>query len=470
VSLKSAFGAREIFWRNLLGAYSVGLDRFAPISVVACADHGLDLDLIGSRTGIRFYSLEENTRTREAPIGHARPGVEGEEIERELSRVFGKLPRDRFAIACPVPSKVLDDFVRETGFLAACTPFDIAEWLGEKTNWFQALDELRLPRLPGFWTRLTRTDFKAMQRALGSTFVAQLSRGVSGSGTAVIRSYADYTDAVERLGDATVWVAPFLEGPSLAVGGVVLEKGTAVGYPSVQLVGYQECQASSGAFCGNDYHAVAALPRAMVEDIQEQAERIGRWMGSRGFRGIFGLDFVSDPELRTGYAIDLNPRWLGSTAIYTQAEDAVGRIPLAALDLAARLGAISEAEALRESEKCRGRVTGSQLVLYAGRECWGQVEKTARAGVYRRENEAVSFVRDGIQLGDCSHEGEFLVTGGVPRPGLRILPASHLLRIYSQQPVLEEDGRGLLPWCKSAIDALYGLIEMKRVMAGQPSR
>lgn len=157
---------------------------------------------------------------------------------------------------------------------------------------------------------------------------------------------------------------------------------------------------------------------------------------------------------------------MGSTAIFTQAEDAIGRVPLAALDLAARLGAISEAEALREGEKCRGRVTGSQLVLYAGSECWGQVLKTVRAGVFQCENSGVTFVRDGIRLGDCSRENEFLVTGGVPRPGLRILPASHLLRIYSQQPVLEENGTGLLPWCRDAIHALYGSIERERDWRG----
>jgi hypothetical protein len=451
--LKSAFQPQAIFWRNLVGAYSVGIDRFAPISVVACSDHGREVEPIQGETGIRFYTLEEMTHTRLAPVGQPKESDE----EQGLVRVLGRLPKDRYAIACPVPSRMLDEFVRETGFRSASAPYKIATWLAEKEHWFQVFDDLGLPRLNGRWIRLAEMRFAELADSVGPVFVAQLSRGLSGSGTAVIRSESEYEEAGARFGDALVWVAPYMAGPSLVMHGVVLEHGTIVGYPSVQLVGYGECHARPGVFCGNDFYAARRVPPALIHQVQEQTERMGKGMAALGFRGIFGVDFVTDPELRNAYAVDLNPRWLGSTALFSQAEEMAGRTPLAALDLATRLGALSEGEGLALGARCREPVEGCQMILFPKGGEWVEVMDSPRPGVFSREDDAVRFVREGIRLGDCQEETEFLVTAGVPRPGLRIQRGSQMLRIYSRAPVLEPDAPKLLPWCRRAIEEMYAL-------------
>jgi hypothetical protein len=451
--LKSAFAPQAIFWRNLVGAYSIGLDRFAPVSVVACSDHGKEVDPIQGETGIRFYTLEEITHTRSAPVGQPKESDE----EQGLIRVLSRLPKDRYAIACPVPSRMLDEFVRETGFRSASTPYKIASWLAEKENWFQLFDEIGLPRLSGRWIRLGEMRFAELADTVGPVFVAQLSRGLSGSGTAVIRSEREYEHAGARFGDALAWVAPYMTGPSLVTHGVVLEHGTIVGYPSVQLVGFDECHARPGVFCGNDFYATRRVPSALITQLQEQTERMGRGMASLGFRGIFGVDFVTDPEMRNAYAVDLNPRWLGSTALLSQAEEVAGRTPLAALDLATRLGAVSEEEGLALGARCREPVEGCQMILFPNGREWVEVMDSPRPGIYSRENGAVQFVREGIRLGDCRGEAEFLVTAGIPRPGLRLQRGSQMLRIYSRAPVLEPGGPRLLPWCRQAIEEMYAL-------------
>lgn len=462
MSLKAGFDGRAIFWRNLLGSYCVGLDQFAPISVVACSDHGLDLDLIHAETAIRFYSLEENTSQRMVPVAHQ----EGSETENAILRVLGRLPKDKFAIACPVPSRLMDEYVKETGIRAACPPFHVATWLAEKRNWLSCLAKLGLPSLPSCWIYLPQATFAEIRSAMGERFVAQLSLGVSGSGTAIIGSQADYERAAARFGDAPVRVAPFVEGPSMVVNGMVMKSGTAVGYPSVQIVGREECGAPPASYCGNDFNVIPQLPAALVHDVQEQCRRIGEWMGGLGFHGTFGIDFVVSADKQTAYATDLNPRWLGSTAFATQAEQLAGRIPLAALDLAAQLGVISEAEALRFGEQCSEPLRGSQLVLYAKGPDWGEVTRTIPAGVWAHRGGDARFVRDGVRLSDCSGEEEYLITGGVPRAGLRIETGSHLLRIYSHQAVLSDNG-GLLPWARAACDSVYNSIALEAATADE---
>jgi hypothetical protein len=451
--LKSSFQPPAIFWRNLVGAYSVGIDRFAPISVVACSDQGRELDLIQNETGIRFYTLEEITHTRTAPVGQPKESDE----ERGLIRVLERLPKDRYAIACPVPSRMLDEFVRESGFRSASVPYHPASWLAEKENWFQVFRDLGLPRLAGRWMRLAEMSFAELAKTMGPVFVAQLSRGLSGSGTAMIRSESDYEKAAVRFGDALAWVAPYMAGPSLVMQGVVLERGTIVGYPSVQLVGYDECHARPGTFCGNDFYAIHRVPSVLVNEVQEQTERMGQWMAGFGFRGIFGIDFVTDAEQRNAYAVDLNPRWLGSSALLAQAEEVAGRTPLAALDLATRLGALSEEEGLALGAQCREPVEGCQLILFPNGGDWVEVVDSPRPGIFSSEDGKVQFVRNGIRLGDCRGESEFLVTAGVPRPGLRVQAGSQMMRLLSRAPVLEPGGAKLLPWCRQAMEQLYSL-------------
>jgi hypothetical protein len=232
----------------------------------------------------------------------------------------------------------------------------------------------------------------------------------------------------------------------------------------VQIVGREECGAPPASYCGNDFNVISQLPAALIRDVQEQCRRIGEWMGSLGFYGTFGIDFVVSADKQTAYATDLNPRWLGSTAFATQAEQLAGRIPLAALDLATQLGVISEAEALRLGEQCSEPLRGSQLVLYAKGPDWGEVRTTIPAGIWGYRGGDTGFVRDGVRLSDCSGEDEYLVTGGVPRVGLRIETGSHLLRIYSRQAVLSDNG-GLLPWARAACDSVYNSIALEAGLA-----
>jgi hypothetical protein len=467
MSLKAGFDGQAIFWRNLLGSYCVGLDQFAPISVVACSDHGLDLDLIHAETEIRFYSLEENTSQRMVPVAHQ----EGSETENAILRVLGRLPKDKFAIACPVPSRLMDEYVKESGIRAACPPFRVATWLAEKRNWLSCLAKLGLPSLPSCWIYLSQMTFAEIRSAMGERFVAQRSLGVSGSGTAIIGSQADYERTAARFGNEPVRVAPFVDGPSLVVSGLVLKSGTAVGYPSVQIVGREECGAPPASYCGNDFNVISQLPAALIRDVQEQCRRIGEWMGGLGFYGTFGLDFVVSADQRTAYATDLNPRWLGSTAFSAQAEQLAGRIPLAALDLAAQLGVISEAEALRLGEQCSEPLRGSQMVLYSKGPDWGEVRSTIPAGIWEYRGGDTSFVRDGVRLADCMDKDEYLITGGVPRVGLRIETGSHLLRIYSRQATLSDDLRRLQPWARAACDNVYHSIALQAGLAttGSPA-
>jgi hypothetical protein len=48
-----------------------------------------------------------------------------------------------------------------------------------------------------------------------------------------------------------------------------------------------------------------------------------------------------------------------------------------------------------------------------------------------------------------------LVTGGMPRTGNLMLKGAPVLRVYSQQPVMDLDRMTPLPWSQNAVRELY---------------
>jgi hypothetical protein len=460
-SFRRLFHPRRILWQNRSGFYCMGLEQFCPISVVACLDDSREYDLIERRTGIRFCCLERHTGRRTRPDESAI-----EEILPRLGRQIGRLleepGRDHWAIVCPLPCQTLSAFAASSGYESACHPSELGNWLSHKANFFSGLEGLDLPRMRGRWTRLSETRYAELCSELGSGFVAQLAVGSSGSGTVFIRSETDYALAGARLADAPVWVAPDLGNLSLNINAIAMAASVVAGYPSVQLAGLEMLSSAPGMYCGNDYSAAAGLPPSALEEVSRQTERIGQWLVSLGYRGLFGLDFVFDPATWKAFAVDLNPRWQGSTALLTQAEWRAGRLPLAAAELAYRLGVLEEAEIRKRQEAFFQPVRAAQMSLRWHRPGWWKVTGELEPGVYSVQPQ-VRYLRPGASLNDCGAPEEILVTGGAPRRGVWIGPGAHLLRVYSEQPVMDLDRMTPLAWSQSAARELYRRLALEPV-------
>ena len=450
-SFRRLFHPRRILWQSLSGFYCVGLDELCPIWVVACLDHGREYGWIEQRTGIGFCSVEKKTGSRAWPRESVMEDLVPS-LREELTRILHGQPH--WVAVSPYVSQSLADFAAQAGHPSACHPPELCEWLSHKANFLAGMDGLGLPRPRGRWTRLSENRYAELSKEMGSRLVAQLPKGGGGSGTVFIRSESDFSSAGARLGEAPVWVAPELGELSLNINAVAMSCGAVAAYPSVQLVGLEMLHSSPGMYCGNDYSATAAAPAVTLGAVREQTERIGQWLASLGYRGLFGLDFVLDPSSSQVYAVDLNPRWQGSTALLTQAQLLAGRLPLAAAELAYRLGVLSEAEVFGHRDRFFESVRGSQMCLRWDAPGWWEMTGDLQPGVYSLGPES-AFVRPGIGLSDCHQPEEMLVTGAVPHPGTRIGTGAFLLRVYSQQPVLDMDRMAPLSWSQSATEALY---------------
>jgi ATP-grasp domain len=450
----------RIAWLCRAGHYSAALTPLCPIDVVACMDDSTVHDLLGQREGIRFFSIEKSRGRLEddSAMNEVVPSV-----RKELLSALAAEGRGRRMLAAASPSQSLVDFASEAGCPVISNPPELAAWLNNKVHFFEALSELGLPRIPGRWVSLDRTRYSELASENGSRFVLQRARGASGSGTAFVAAEADYIAAGTRFGGVLVHAAPDLGDLSINVNALALTQETVVSSPSVQLAGLSMLHSLRGMYCGNDFIAARELPAPLVREVIEQTAQIGAWIASLGFRGLFGLDFVVDCSDSKPYAVDLNPRWQGSTTPLSMAEAKAGRLPLAVADLALRMGALDENDVFRKRDEFLQTVNASHLSLRCEASSWWEVQGELRPGVY---SEDMNFERSGVRLTDMQAPNELLVTGGVPRRGARMGPKSHVLRVAAERQVLDVGRLRPLPWAEDAARSLYEALALNPIKPG----
>jgi hypothetical protein len=458
-SFRDLFLPLRILWQNRSGFYCVGLDGFCPIAMVTSLDYGREYPWIEKRTGIRILGLENLGRKRGRPNEQALEGIVSA-LKPSIVDAVRSRPAGSWAFVCPLPCASLHMLALELGCKSACHPTDLCDWLNDKRNFFGGLETLGLPRLPGRWMSLSDLRYDDLRRSIGAPLVAQTVTGSSGSGTAFLRSEQDLVEAGRVVGDGPVWVAPEVQGPSINLNAIVLDRDVVVGCPNIQLVGLEMLGSKPGMYCGNDFTAAAGLDSSILAEVGEQTRRIGRWLSTVGYRGLFGLDFVVDPASARPYAVDLNPRWQGSTALGAQAEARSGRLPLAAAEIAWKLGVLGEDEIVCHADQFFAPLAASQMSLRLDAPGWSTVTGEVEPGVYSSAPH-VGFRRAGIGLDDLAEPAEALVTGAVPSPGYRVGPGSHLLRVYSLQPVIDLASGQPLPWARQFASAMYEALRLE---------
>jgi hypothetical protein len=454
---RDLFHPWRIAWQCRAGHYSAALTPYCPIDIVACMDDSPVHDLLWEQEGTRFLTIEKS-RGRlgdDFAMNEVLPLVRAELVDAMARESPGC-----WVLAAASPSQSLVDFALETGQRLISNPPELAAWINDKVHFLEALSELGLPKIPGRWVHLDQTRYSELASEIGSRFVLQLARGVSGSGTAFVASETDYIAAGARFASGLARAAPDLGDLSVNVNAVALKGGVIVSCPSVQLPGLAMLGSERGMYCGNDFTAARDLPAGIVSDIVEQTAKIGAWIASLGFRGLFGLDFVLDCSNSMAYAVDLNPRWQGSTTPLALAEAKAGRLPLAVADLALRMGVLPESEILAKQDEFLQPVNAAHLSLRCDAPGWQEVTRELRPGVY---TEDVNFKRSGLRLIDVQAPDELLVTGGVPRLGARMGPKSHVLRVATERQAMDLGSLRPLPWSEAAAKLLYEALALKPI-------
>lgn len=262
--------------------------------------------------------------------------------------------------------------------------------------------------------------------------VLQVPLSAAGRGTDFVFSEDDFASVIRQkkeefgaaFGETQVKITPFLSGPSPNCTGCVVNGAVAVSQPNIQIVGDPYFVETLGQYIGSDF-TVNAFSEEQTVLMHDVTRRIGEWLGEKGYRGNFGVDFLStvdgDNRIKEIYVSEVNARLVGESQYLADFQAMNDCVPLTFFHLAEWLN-IREFGP-REVARYNGSlpdIDGSALILYSRDKGTFTAEGGVTSGVFRYENGGIIRVRDGYLLSQTKNADEFVITVGVPWKGLVI--------------------------------------------------
>jgi hypothetical protein len=260
-----------------------------------------------------------------------------------------------------------------------------------------------------------------------------------GKGTFFVTNLAEYQKALSNLGHLSghlrLVVSDVVAGAKeRSIQCCVTSQGVITGPLQRQIVG-NSLLANLEVAEGDKFCGATILASDQDTPLHLEATRLAKLIGGvlhkKGYRGIFGVDFLLDAKGEL-YVLEINPRITGVTplltALYSEPED-VPFYLFHALELGGYPYEITDSSTKFNKE-------GSLLVLHSLSNQTVKMTKLPPSGTYIIKNGVLSNVSQNIDLLKLKR-GEFIVQEYMP-PNMRIKPGGRLLTIQIQGSAIDE--------------------------------
>jgi hypothetical protein len=438
--LKKTISARGWFRDARLvyhGLGPIGADmfrHFMPVTTIISLFYGDEVArYIEAEWGTKVFSYEKMNRVRlnaadDYYLNFLRD--HGDEIAAHVDSLGGKPCLAPFA-----PSDPIHEFIyTRVPHWRLLTHIKIAQDYFEfKARLAQEAGKIGIPMPPeSIVLPFGKLDYKMLADRFEGAFVIQTPLSQAGRGTEFIFNEADYARVIEEkrrlMGHAfavtAAKITPFLSGPSPNCTGCVVNGTVVVSQPDIQVVGDPYFVKLPGQYIGSDFTVKAFSPE-QTRLMQDVVKRVGAWMGAHGYRGNFGVDFLStvdkDNRVKEIFVSEVNARMVGESQYLADFQAMQDSVPLTFFHLAEWFDVreITKGE-IEEYNRTLPEIRGSALTLYTQKKGIFTPKGGVTAGIYRRENGKLVRVRDGYLLSQTKADDEFVLSVGVPWEGLVI--------------------------------------------------
>jgi hypothetical protein len=359
--------------------------------------------------------------------------------------------------------KVLE---KDRRFRVLAPPLMLKDLFDNKLQQLELFSMLGVKTPPTFGCSLAETTFINAVDIFNGPFVVQPPVGSSGENTYFVKDETDFERVKDILEPSLrVKISRYLPVPSLNGHCVVLKTRNGLrsiaACPSVQIVGTSGCTSRAEIYCGNDFSAVGSVPKSIREEVCTIMEKIGLFMGAKGFLGLFGMDFLLNGD--EVLALEINPRFQGSTMLLSLLQVDRGEIPLAALHVMQFMGIIEEftQDFLEQSKSMYRRpYNGAHLIVHSLKEEPCRIEHDIKAGVYTLVDNAIKQVRNGTTYRDIKNPDEWCILGNLPGMKTKICREARFAMIQTRESVLDSRLKQLEPYAATFVKELQGCCKM----------
>ena len=425
---------------------------FMPIHTIVCADYGQDSDALAD--GRTLLSLENRQGERH----------EWHHITEELFQSdFGEHVKATLTesgpnvkIICYHSGAQIESFVDTTpGTYLFSVREELRERLDNKLTLPPLLPTIGVTPIEGEIAALHRLSFDELAEKYGTPFVLQLPVGSAGSGTAFIDSAETFRHWHHAHRDSKVKIARFVDGASFSINAVVYHDQVICSQPNVQIVGCPECVRLDTAYCGTDFTITKQYRPETIERIYDYTTKIGRWLSTQSYQGMYGLDLIVTPD-EDVFVCELNARFTGENQFIADYQAMRNMVPLSFFHVAAYANIeISTDEIDAYNRALTTPLEGSCLTLHNRLNQPVRIDGDLKPGIYTFSDGHLHFERPGLTLSQCRTPGEICIMNAVPSKGALIDADTTLLRVQTFSSVLANDRRRLDSETCALIDCIY---------------
>ena len=443
-------------WVGQRGVDAYAMEDFVPTDVVFCCDFGEEYSKLCTTESL--FSVEKDLGRRENWGNWDLEKLWKGSIRKRIETYIDKLKAPVNTV-CYRSLAVLEKdrrFRLLAPSLALKNMFDDKLW---QLELFSGL-EVKTPKT--FVRYLGETTFIEASDILDGPFVVQPPVGSSGENTYIVSNESDFDKAKKILGPAQrVKLSKYMPVPSLNGHCVVLrtrEGLSAIAVcPSVQIVGTLGCTNRAEIYCGNDFSAVEKVHKSVIEETCTIMEKIGLFMGSKGFLGIFGMDFLLNGD--EVLALEINPRFQGSTMPLSLLQVDRGEVPLTALHVMQFMGLIEEFSQeflVQLGRMYRDPYSGAHLIVHNLESKSCRMEHDLKAGIYTLLDDTLKRVRSGTTYRDIKNPNEWCILGNLPFHTTEICEDARIAMIQTSEGVLDDNLQQIEPYAATFVKTLQG--------------
>ena len=185
--------------------------------------------------------------------------------------------------------------------------------------------------------------------------VIQFPHGNSGKTTYFIKAKQEFENLRSLYPLRITKIAEYIEGISYTINACITKYGVISGGLNEQITGIEILTSSSGGTCGNDWTQIGLTEEKRKEMI-DVTKLIGNVMIEKGFKGLFGIDFVVNEQ--GVYVIEINARQIASIPMHTKIQLKEYEMPLILAHLIELAEMWDDFSALQLPEAVRAQVDG----------------------------------------------------------------------------------------------------------------
>ena len=465
-----------IFGAGVYAFDRLGLENIIDNYRIIALRYGLDTELI--EKDIEVLSIEKGMGTRHIQEPRNATTIIKHPKTKEYLDKYA--PANNPAILVLKTSTKMEKICLENNWKLLANPTTFGkETLENKIKFRRILKEINIDVPPGKIASVDKLHYGHLINKYGLPFVIQHPTKGGGKGTFFIKNQEDFNMALDKLKGKWIEedeetkfeaiseaiVAKFIQGSSPSITGCVTKHGilsTNLQHQVLDIPQLFSPTRGSGLFCGHDWTG-SRFNQEINQQAYEITEKIGQYFKEMGYKGIFGLDFVLDEEIKKLYLIECNPRLLGSFPTLNMVQ-AINNEPsilgfhvLEFLDINYQID-LNEINRLMRQDKI-----GAQMMPHNLTEHWAINHKEIKAGAYKLENDKLKYLRPGYDLKHLENEEEFILTDGIQYKKSPFSPNRRLGRIITLNKVLDDSYKELTPWAKQVTKATQEAFDLKPV-------